>query len=267
MFHLPTIAALLLYAWVAFVHLLPTVIPPRAQRHTRTVAAVGALLNGVGLALSPYAGVTQPGFHEALSAAALGFMASYVIVGRAQLSVLGLLLAPLSVVVLGLAQFVPHRSVAAVAAAGTSPWLPVHLGLMVAGLGGFALSSSVGALYLYVRNRLKQKRIAGLARLPSLEVLDRMQFRAMLFGFTFLTLGIAVGGALASARLTGQWTFDPKVAFTATIWLWYAVALQVRLVAGWRGRLSALFSIVGFAGMIFSLVGLNFLIGGFHALG
>ena len=46
---------------------------------------------------------------------------------------------------------------------------------------------------------LKHKNFAGMARLPSLEVLDRIQFRAMLFGFVFLTLGIGAGGAWAVA--------------------------------------------------------------------
>ena len=41
-------------------------------------------------------------------------------------------------------------------------------------------------------------------------------------------------------------------------------ALQVRLVAGGRGRWTALFSIVGFAGLLFSLLGVNFLYSGFH---
>jgi ABC-type transport system involved in cytochrome c biogenesis permease subunit len=177
---------------------------------------------------------------------------------------LGLLLAPLSTVLLGTAMFVPHRTVIALAETGASAWLPIHLGLIFAGLGGFSLSFAVGVIYLFVRSRLKTKKLLGLGRFPSLEVLDRIQFRAMLFGFVFLTLGIAAGGAWAAASLTEPWTLDPKVLFTLVIWLWYGVALQVRLVAGWRGRWSALFSIVGFSGLVFSLIGFNFIVEGWH---
>jgi ABC-type transport system involved in cytochrome c biogenesis permease subunit len=41
----------------------------------------------------------------------------------------------------------------------------------------------------------------------------------------------------------------------------------VRVVAGRRGRWTAIFSIVGFGGLLFSLVGLNFLLSGWHAYG
>ena len=123
-------------------------------------------------------------------------------------------------------------------------------------------------MFLFVRSRLKgKKNLAALKRLPSLEVLDRIQFRSTLFGFAFLTLGIAAGGAWAAASLTEPFFFDPKVLLTLVIWAWYGIALQVRLVAGWRGRWSALFSIVGFSGLIFSMLVLNFVVQGWHAYG
>ena len=179
---------------------------------------------------------------------------------------LGALLAPLALVVLGTAQVVPHRSVAALQQVGYSPWLPIHLGLVFAGIAGFALSCVVGVAFLWVRGRLKNKQFAGLARLPSLEVLDSIQFRAMLFGFVFLTLGIGAGGIWAAASLE-EAAVDPKIWFTLLIWAWYGAALQVRLIAGRRGRWTALFSIVGFGGLLFSMAGLNFLLAGWHSYG
>jgi len=265
---LPTILALAAYGYVALAHLLPDLANQMGgQKTARYAGMFGVACHAVALVALPYKGVVQPGFSEALSAASFGIMFAYLLVGRERLRALGLLLAPLSVVILGTATVVPRQEVvgAAALAPALSPWLPVHLGLMVAGLGGFALAFAVGVVYLYVRDRLKKKQLASIRRLPSLEALDRVQFRAMLFGFTFLTLGIGVGGALAAASLEGSWSLDPKVWFVTLIWAWYAVALQIRLVAGWRGRLSALFSIVGFGGMIFSLLVMNFLVGGFHA--
>lgn len=262
---IPYVLALTCYGFVSFAHLLPNVVGERAFRAVRGVAIAGVVLHMAALILTPYSGVARPGFPEALSAAALGIMLGYVAVGRERLKALGLVLSPLAVVFLGTSRVVPRHEIAALHVVENSAWLPVHLGLMVAGLGGFALAFALGCVYLYVRGRLKAKKLAGIRRLPSLEVLDALQFRAMLFGFVFLTLGIGVGGALAAATFDEAWGLDPKVTFTALIWLWYAVALQVRVVAGWRGRMSAIFSIVGFGSLVFSLVALNFLIGGFHA--
>lgn len=266
---LPYLVPIVLYAILALDHLIPKALGGWVRRFGRPLALVGTavhLLTLVGAAI--WRGGT-PGFPEALSAAALGMMVAYVIVGASdRLRALGLLLAPLSAVVLATGMVVPHRTVTALAETGTSPWLPLHLGLIFAGLGGFSLSFAVGVLFLFVRGRLKSKKNLGtLKRLPSLEVLDRIQFRSTLFGFAFLTLGIAAGGAWAALSFSEPWSFDPKVLLTLVIWLWYGVALQVRLVAGWRGRWSALFSIVGFSGLIFSLVGLNFVVQGWHAYG
>jgi ABC-type transport system involved in cytochrome c biogenesis permease subunit len=90
-----------------------------------------------------------------------------------------------------------------------------------------------------------------------------VQFRSTLFGFVFLTLGIAVGGVWAAASLNEPWVLDPKVVFTLALWVWYGISLQARLTSGLRGRWSALFSIVGFTGMVFSMLVLNF-VSGWH---
>lgn len=263
---LPYIVVLVGWAFVSVGHLLPDVMGERLRAYLRPVAVASVVLHALTLAVG--AVVTQwVGFPEALSATALGVGIAYATVARKNLRALGLLLAPLAMVVLGTSLVVPHRTVAALEETGTSAWLPVHLGLMFAGMGGFALSSVVGVVYLWARNRLKRKDFRHLQSLPSLEVLDRIQFRAMLFGFLFLTLGIGAGGIWAAASLEEPWGVDFKVWFTVFIWAWYAAALQMRLVAGRRGRWTALFSIVGFSGLLFSLVGLNFLLGGWHAYG
>jgi ABC-type transport system involved in cytochrome c biogenesis permease subunit len=228
---------------------------------------MGAALHLGALAYGAFTADLPPGFPEALSATALGIVVAYTWVGAGRLRAVGMLLVPLALVLLGTSQVVPHHRVAALSSTGTSPWLPIHLGLIFSGVGGFALSSAVGVVFLWTRRRLKLKRFDGLGRLPSLEVLDRIQFRSMLFGFTFLTLGIGAGGAWAAMSLHETWTVDPKVWFTLLIWLWYGAALQVRLVLGRRGRWTALFSIAGFGGLVFSLIGANFLLSGWHTYG
>ncbi len=264
---LPYIAVLVAWGFVSMGHLLPDLVGERLRSHLRNVAWVAVLLHVgtliAGVLLSPY----PTGFPEALSGMSLGVGIAYLWVVGHRLRALGMLLAPLAMVLLGTSQVVPHRSVAALEQTGYSPWLPIHLGLLFAGLAGFALAFVVGVVFLWARRRLKQKKFAGMSRLPSLEVLDRIQFRAMLFGFVFLTLGIGAGGAWAAASLQEPLGSDPKVWFTLLIWAWYGGAVQVRIVAGRRGRWTALFSIVGFAGLLFSLVGLNFLLVGWHSYG
>ena len=143
----------------------------------------------------------------------------------------------------------------------------LHVGMVFAGLLGFFVSSAAGGVYLWTRSRLKRKQLRGIGRLPPLELLDRVQFRAMLFGFIFLTLGIATGGAWAALAFDGSWVADWKVWFTVLIWSWYGGGLHLRIVLGWRGRWTALFSLCGVCAVIFSLAGINFLTSSWHGYG
>ena len=267
MARLPYMISLVLYALVALDHLVPGVFGGRLRRWGRPMAWVGAIVHLITLVELAIWTEVRPGFPEALSSASLAAMVAYLVVRTPRFRALGLLLTPLALVLLGTSLVVPHHQVAAATQIAGSPWLPIHLGLMFGGMGGFFLSSAVGVVYLVVRGRLKQKQFTGLKSLPSLDVLDRVLFRSMLFGFVFLTLGIGVGGVWAALSLQEPWTLDPKVLFTLAIWLWYGIALQLRLVGGWRGRWSALFSIVGFIGLLVSLGVINFWVNGWHSYG
>ena len=258
---------LAIYAFMTVSHLLPHLVSDRATQWARVWCSVGALIHIATLVWGVVHMTHAPGFPEALSATSAGIVVAYAWVGTGRVRAVGMLLAPLALVLLGTSLVVPHSSVAAVEDLGYSAWLPIHLGLIFSGIGGFGLSGMVGILYLWARDRLKKKQFDGIQAMPSLEVLDRIQFRAMLFGFVFLTLGIGAGGAWAAASLDESWSFDGKVLFTLLIWFWYGLALQVRLVLGRRGRWTALFSIVGFVGLMTSLVGVNFLISGWHGYG
>jgi len=168
---------------------------------------------------------------------------------------------PLSMVLLAIALFLPGEAVGETPGGGL--WFPVHLTMMLVGLGGFALAFGVSLLYLLVRWRLKTKKLMGLSRLPSLETLDRLNTRFVVLGFAALTVGIAVGGIWA-ASLPERPAMGPTIYGSLVIWVWYAAAIQVRVVGGWRGRLAAGFSVMGFVGLVSSLIGVLIAVSGWH---
>jgi ABC-type transport system involved in cytochrome c biogenesis permease subunit len=49
------------------------------------------------------------------------------------------------------------------------------------------------------------------------------------------------------------------------MWLFYAILLHERLTVGWRGRKAAVFSIVGFAAVLFTFLGVNLILEGLHS--
>jgi len=58
-------------------------------------------------------------------------------------------------------------------------------------------------------------------------------------------------------HLGNSWHWDPKLIFTAISWLIYAILIHQRIAMGWKGRKAALLSIIAFAGLLFTFVGVN----------
>ena len=143
-------------------------------------------------------------------------------------------------------------------------WISVHVVLALLGIAAFVLNFAGGIMYLLQERQLKSKRPrAFYYRLPSLETLDRITFRALTLGFPFLTAGLILGAVWAGTAWGSLFTFDPLAVFSSLAWLIYAATLSGRAVAGWRGRRAAYFAIVGFAALLLTL-GAGFFLPGRH---
>ena len=95
--------------------------------------------------------------------------------------------------------------------------------------------------------------------LPPLEELDNLIYRVIWMSFPVLTLGILLGAAWANDAWGRYWGWDPKETWSFVTWLIYLIYLHIRLVVGWRGRKTAYLSLVGFAVVLFTYVGVNYL--------
>ena len=103
------------------------------------------------------------------------------------------------------------------------------------------------------------------SRLPSLDVLDEVSYRAIALGFPLLTIGIATGAIWADIAWGRWWGWDPKETWSLITWLFYGAYLHTRLTLGWRGRHSALIAVTGMIVVLFTYFGVNFLLSGLHA--
>jgi ABC-type uncharacterized transport system permease subunit len=209
------------------------------------------------------------GLSDAMGAFALLVVLNFLILGRQRpkLLSLGVVLLPLATGLLGTSMLVPSHPVNALSGVADPLFFPLHTALTFLGLTGLAVAFGLGVVYLSVRRRLKAKQLEGITELPALEVLDRIHFRFQLGGFIALSFGIVFGALWANARLDADWVKDPKILASGLIWLWYAVAIQSRLALGWRGRAGVWFSVVGFVGVVASLLGVTLLFSGWHGVG
>jgi ABC-type transport system involved in cytochrome c biogenesis permease subunit len=145
-----------------------------------------------------------------------------------------------------------------------SPLFGLHIAGALLGYSGFAVSAVFGLLYLMLYYELRAHRFGIVYdRLPSLEVLSGMNWRAAIFGLGCLTLAIAAG-ALMSLEVYPQFWQDPKVWLSLLTWVVYASCLLVRVLGGWRGTRIAYFTIAGFLLVVFSMLAANRLFPSFH---
>jgi len=126
---------------------------------------------------------------------------------------------------------------------------------------GYALIASlIAAGILLVRKRL-------IERLPALDVLDDVMYKAIAVGFAFFTIATVLGALWAAEAWGGYWSWDPKETWALIVWLNYASWLHMRLMKGLRGTVAAWWALVGLGVTTFAFLGVNMFLSGLHSYG
>ncbi len=224
-----------------------------ASRLPTLVLLGGFVLHTAALGLhffvEGYPAVTQ--FYDALAFKSWLIVALYLVIQiKYRLTVLGAIVAPVvTLMTLAAAAFG--------AAGGELPpglktyWLPVHVTLAFLGNAVFALAFAVSLIYLLQERGLKHKKMSALLkRIPSLETLDRLNYRLLVWGFPLMTLGILTGSLWARVYWGDFWTWDARQISSGIAWLFYGTLLHARITAGLRGKKAAILTMFGFCAVL-----------------
>lgn len=131
---------------------------------------------------------------------------------------------------------------------------PVELaGLITALAGTFFV-----ILFAFRTDKLRE-------RLPSLEALDGLMYKTACLAFAGLAMLLITGAIWANESWGRPWGFDSKETGALVAWLTYAGFLHTRISRGWSGRSSAYFAIVAFLFVIFTYLGVSYLLPGLHS--
>jgi cytochrome c-type biogenesis protein CcsB len=239
------------------------VLRPRARLATTgTLAlATGFLLHSAAIAIQLVRLGLPPvtTFHEGLSFFSWLIVGSCLIVSRSsRLTVLGAIVSPLACAMILAA--VALYGDAASAAEMPSAWLRAHIMLVFLGASVFASAFAISIVYLVQEHLLKSRRRGWMIRrLPSLEQLDRLNYRCLVWGFPMLSLGILSGWIWATTVGQSFWSWEALEIFSVVTWLIYAGLLQFRMTAGLRGRRAATLTIVAFGLVVVSFLSVNLL--------
>jgi len=244
-------AVFLAYAAAAVLYVSHLVRERAAVARAARWTLAGAALLHLSLLLLDWAAAGQAPFadiHSSLSSLGLLLVTGYLLVGlRTELPAAGAFITPGVLALMVIAAF---KAPGSTLPAQAGIIRPIHIAMAMIGTAAFFLAFVVAVMYLVLERALKEKRFGAVYhRFPSLDVLDSVNYRAIVVGFPLLTLGI-VTGALFARKLEAAGALNPanlQYALAVVAWVFFAIVLNARITAGWRGRRTALLTIGGFA--------------------
>ena len=175
---------------------------------------------------------------------------------------LGVFVSPIVFLVIGYAAM-QSREVRELMPALRSSWLAIHVSAAIIGYGAFGVACALGFMYLF-REKMANNEFWKEHSLDE-DHLDILQYRAVSFGFLFLTF-VMISGAIWAERAWGSyWSGDPKETWSFITWIIYSIYLHLRISRGWKGRNTALFAVLGFIAVLFTYIGVNTFIPSVHS--
>ena len=154
------------------------------------------------------------------------------------------------------------------------PLFDIHVSSLLFAYASFALACVIGITYVLLFKESKAKHLGVFyARLPSLQALDRMNQRAIVIGWVFLTIGMVAGVVwTAQGRAYGQTSpqfqamslQDPKIFVALVCWAVYSFEVFAARRIGWGGRRAAYLSALGFAIVLLNLVPISYFVTNSH---
>jgi len=234
-----------------------------AAAHTTAV-----ITRGLAVHRAPWGNMYE--FVTALTCVAAIFFLFAMI--RYRVWTLGVFVMGAVVVTLGLADTLIYTAPGDLVPALQSYWLDIHVTAMTLATGIFFVPAVLGFVYLWV-DRYTRRVAAGQAapgngivrRLPSIEQLDRLTYRTIVFGFPVWTFGVIAGAIWADQAWGRYWGWDPVETWAFITWVLYAAFLHARATAGWRGRRAHYVQLLGFASLIFNILVVQVFIAGMHS--
>jgi cytochrome c-type biogenesis protein CcsB len=145
-----------------------------------------------------------------------------------------------------------------------SPWLTIHVSVIMAGYGFLGLSMLMGMINLVFYSILNQGNRNRISKV--LNQLTRVNHQSMIIGLYFLTIGTFLGGVWANESWGRYWGWDPKETWALISVLVYSFIVHMHRFPGMKGTFAFnLASMLGFFSILMTYFGVNYFLGGIHS--
>jgi cytochrome c-type biogenesis protein CcsB len=204
--------------------------------------------------------------HESLSFFSLAVVGIFILFERKyRILILGSFVTPVALLLMLLSTLFP-TAITQLNPVLKSRWLLPHASMAFLGYAIYVVAFGAAIMYQIQEHFLKSKKLGAMyQKLPSLDLLDEINYRCLTFGFPLFTFAIISGAIWAETAWGTYWSWDPKETWSLITWFVYAALLHGRLTTGWRGRKAAIFAIIGFFTLLFTFLGVNLLLPGLHS--
>lgn len=238
------------------------------------LVAIGLLIHSAGLIFrwvethqTGYGYIPLSNMYESLVFFSWTIVLVYVILEfKYGQRIIGVFVTPFAFLAIALTSVIPgvDAKITPLIPALQSNWLAIHVITCFLGYASFAVSFGISILYL-IQDKKRPGNNEATKWLPSTSILDEINYRSIVIGFPMLSLGIITGAAWANYAWGSYWSWDPKETWSLITWFVYAAFLHARFTRDWRGKKTAILSIVGFSAVLFTYFGVNYLISGLHS--
>ncbi len=145
-----------------------------------------------------------------------------------------------------------------------SYWLMIHVAVIVASYGPFALGFILGLVSLLLMIFTKKTNLEKMKL--SIQEITYINEMALTVGLVMLTIGNFLGGQWANESWGRYWGWDPKETWALISIMVYAFVIHARFVPALRGLwIYNFMSVLAFASILMTYFGVNFHLSGMHS--
>ena len=127
--------------------------------------------------------------------------------------------------------------------------LIIHVLLNILSHTTLLISSIFSILFIFQHNRFKNKKVRKASRLPSLSLIEKINFNLIICSFPLMTIGLTLGFLLSKNQIGSYW-FGTVSVISIFSWLIYFCIIQMRIIYKLSGYKISILSLLGFASII-----------------
>lgn len=135
--------------------------------------------------------------------------------------------------------------------------LKVHVATVLIGYAFWSVTFAASVCYLYLERKEGSRAYLW----------DEMAYKSAFIAFCFHTAAVITGALWANQVWGVLWSWDLKETWSFITWLLFLAYLHARYDREWDGTRAAYLAIAGFGALVFTYVGVDFLLPQLHSVG